>query len=147
MAPEPVVHQLFSDGVESVSLFSLSGSMTDADTAGLEQRGFDRRDLGGHYAWVRGGDTRSSTATVVWDCQGAVLTLVTDDSPSPLGTAAAVLEATSEPARPVYLEIATDLLAAELPDEDVFTGTLEPPALNGELEAAVEANAARLFGW
>src|SRR3954463_13223276 len=32
---------------------------------------------------------------------------------------AAVLEATSEPARPVYLEIATDLLAAELPDEDV----------------------------
>ena len=37
-----------------------------------------------------------------------------------------MLEATSDPARPVYLEIATDLLAAELPDEDVYTGTLEP---------------------
>jgi thiamine pyrophosphate-dependent acetolactate synthase large subunit-like protein len=57
-------------------------------------------------------------------------------------TAAAVLEATSEPARPVYLEIATDLLAAELPDDDVYTGTLQPPALNGGLDAAVARLAA-----
>jgi acetolactate synthase-1/2/3 large subunit len=56
--------------------------------------------------------------------------------------AAAVLEATSEPARPVYLEIATDLLGTELPTGDVFTGALEEPTENGELDAAVERLAA-----
>jgi thiamine pyrophosphate-dependent acetolactate synthase large subunit-like protein len=56
--------------------------------------------------------------------------------------AAAVLEATSEPARPVYLEIATDLLGAELDTGDVYTGALAEPAADGELEAAVERLAA-----
>jgi acetolactate synthase-1/2/3 large subunit len=56
--------------------------------------------------------------------------------------AAAVLEATSEPTRPVYLEIATDLLGAELPTGDVFTGALEQPTANGELDEAVERLAA-----
>jgi thiamine pyrophosphate-dependent acetolactate synthase large subunit-like protein len=56
--------------------------------------------------------------------------------------AAAVLEATSEPSRPVYLEIATDLLGAELPAGDVFTGSLDEPTANGELDEAVERLAA-----
>ncbi len=63
--------------------------------------------------------------------------------------AAAVLEATSEPTRPVYLEIATDLLGAELPAGDVFTGALDEPTANGELDAAVErlAKAERPLLW
>jgi hypothetical protein len=93
VASEPVVHQLFSDGVESVSLFSLQGSLSPDDTAGLAQRGFARTELQGRYAWVRGGDWRSSAATVVWDCGGSVLTLVTADAQKPLETAAAVLAA------------------------------------------------------
>jgi sigma-E factor negative regulatory protein RseB len=93
VAAEAVVHQLFSDGVESVSLFSLQGSLSPDDAAGLQARGFARTELQGRYAWVRGGDWRSSAATVVWDCGGSVLTLVTDDAQKPLDTAAAVLAA------------------------------------------------------
>jgi sigma-E factor negative regulatory protein RseB len=93
VASEPVVHQLFSDGLESVSLFSLQGSLSSADADGLRSRGFTRTELDGRYAWVRGGDWRSSAATVVWDCGDAVLTLVTDDAQQPLATAAAVLAA------------------------------------------------------
>jgi thiamine pyrophosphate-dependent acetolactate synthase large subunit-like protein len=54
--------------------------------------------------------------------------------------AAAVAEATSEPSRPVYLEVATDLLAADLP-----AGTLDvrPPPLPSA-NGAVDEAAARL---
>jgi sigma-E factor negative regulatory protein RseB len=93
VASEPVVHQLFSDGLESVSLFSLAGTISSADADGLRSRGFARTELDGRYAWVRGGDWRSSAATVVWSCSGSVLTLVTDDAQQPLATAAAVLAA------------------------------------------------------
>jgi acetolactate synthase-1/2/3 large subunit len=57
-------------------------------------------------------------------------------------TAAAVAEATAAPFRPVYLEIATDLLGAELPDGEVLTAALDTPAVDGELDAAVERLAA-----
>jgi sigma-E factor negative regulatory protein RseB len=93
VASAPVVHQLFSDGLESVSLFSLQGRLSSEDADGLRARGFTRTELDGRYAWVRGGDWRSSAATVVWDCGEAVLTLVTDDAQQPLVTAAAVLAA------------------------------------------------------
>jgi sigma-E factor negative regulatory protein RseB len=89
----PVVHQLFSDGLVSVSLFSFTGAMSPEDGAGLMARGFSREELAGSYAWVRGGTDTSPTATVVWTCRGSVLTLVTDDAVDPLSTAAAVLAA------------------------------------------------------
>jgi acetolactate synthase-1/2/3 large subunit len=56
--------------------------------------------------------------------------------------AAAVAEATAAPFRPVYLEIATDLLGTALPDGDVLTGALDPPAVNGDVDAAAERLAA-----
>jgi hypothetical protein len=96
----PVVHQLFSDGLVSVSLFSLSGSVSADDGAGLVARGFARDELAGSYAWVRGGTDTSPTATVVWTCRGSVLTLVTDDAVDPLSTAAAVLAAFPSDADP-----------------------------------------------
>jgi len=89
----PVVHQLFSDGLTSVSLFSLAGSISTEDAAALVTRGFTREQLAGSYAWVRGGTASSPTATVVWVCRGSVLTLVTDDAVDPRSTAAAVLAA------------------------------------------------------
>jgi sigma-E factor negative regulatory protein RseB len=98
---EPVVHQLFSDGLESVSLFSLDGSISADDAEGLRARGFTRTELDGRYAWVRGGTAESTTATVVWTCQGTVLTLVTDDAQAPLTTAAAILAALPPEAEPV----------------------------------------------
>lgn len=93
VASEPVVHQLFSDGLQSVSLFSLAGVISPDDADGLRARGFERIELDGRYAWVRGGTADSTTATIVWGCQGSVLTLVTDDAPEPLITASAVLAA------------------------------------------------------
>jgi thiamine pyrophosphate-dependent acetolactate synthase large subunit-like protein len=57
-------------------------------------------------------------------------------------TAAAVTEAAAEPTRPVYLEIATDLLGAELPEGEILTGSLDVPAPHGDLDAAVERLAA-----
>ncbi len=93
VAAEPVVHQLFSDGLVSVSLFSLDGAIAAADADGLRARGFARTELDGSYAWVRGGTPESSTATVVWQCQGEVLTLITDDARTPLATAATILAA------------------------------------------------------
>ena len=89
----PVVHQLFSDGVETVSLFSIEGGLGADDAAGLVARGFTRQELGDHYAWVRGGTDKEPTATVVWACKDYVLTLVTDDAVDPLGTAGAVVAA------------------------------------------------------
>jgi sigma-E factor negative regulatory protein RseB len=93
VAPEPVVHQLFSDGLVSVSLFSLSGALSDADARGLAARGFVRREVGGWYAWVRGGTTRNPAVTVVWECRGEVLTLVSDDAWAPQHLVASVLAA------------------------------------------------------
>jgi sigma-E factor negative regulatory protein RseB len=89
----PVVHQLFSDGLVSVSLFSLAGEISGDDAAGLSARGFARQELAGSYAWVRGGTDAAPTTTVVWTCRGSVLTLVTDDAVDPTSTAAAVLAA------------------------------------------------------
>ena len=89
----PVVHQLFSDGLVSASLFTLQGSLTDADTEGLTARGFALTDLDGLPAWVRGGQSTSMSATVVWECDDDVLTLVTDDAIKPLRLAQSVLSA------------------------------------------------------
>jgi len=89
----PVVHQLFSDGVATVSLFSIAGSISSDDADGLVARGFRRLQLGDHYAWVRGGTSSVPTVTVVWACKDSVLTLVTDDAEDPLGTAGRVLAA------------------------------------------------------
>jgi sigma-E factor negative regulatory protein RseB len=89
----PVVHQLFSDGLTTVSLFSLTGDISADDAAGLTARGFALEQLAGYRAWVRGGSAASPTATVVWACRGSVLTLVTDDSGDPIGTASAVVAA------------------------------------------------------
>lgn len=89
----PVVHQLFSDGLVSASLFTLQGSLTDADTEGLKARGFALTDLDGLPAWVRGGQSTSPSATVVWECDDDVLTLVTDDALKPLRLAESVLSA------------------------------------------------------
>jgi sigma-E factor negative regulatory protein RseB len=89
----PVIHQLFSDGVATVSLFSIASSLSTADTDGLVARGFRRLQLGDHDAWVRGGTSSVPTVTVVWACKDSVLTLVTDDAEDPLGTAGRVLAA------------------------------------------------------
>jgi sigma-E factor negative regulatory protein RseB len=89
----PVVHQLFSDGLVSASLFTLAGSLSDVDGDGLKARGFTFADLGGLGAWVRGGRSPASTATVVWQCDDAVLTLVTDDALAPMDVARSVLSA------------------------------------------------------
>ena len=89
----PVVHQLFSDGGATVSLFSSAGSISSDDADGLVARGFRRLQLGDHYAWVRGGTSSVPTVTVVWACKDSVLTLVTDDAEDPLGTAGRVLAA------------------------------------------------------
>src|SRR4051812_5075490 len=51
--------------------------------------------------------------------------------------AAAIAEAAAEPARPVYLEIATDLLAAELPDVARAAPVAAAPTADGELDDAV----------
>jgi sigma-E factor negative regulatory protein RseB len=89
----PVVHELFSDGVATVSLFSIEGSMSEADADGLIARGFTRQQLGDHFAWVRGGASTSPGVTVVWVAKTNVLTLVSDDAEDPLATAGAVVAA------------------------------------------------------
>jgi len=89
----PVVHQLFSDGVATVSLFSIEGALSEADTDGLIARGFTRQQLGDHFAWVRGGTSSSPGVTVVWVAKTNVLTLVSDDAEDPLATAGAVVAA------------------------------------------------------
>lgn len=88
-----VTHQLFSDGLVSVSLFSLPGDISPDDATGLAGRGFQREELAGSYAWVRGGTKASPSATVVWACRGSVLTLIADDAADPRSLAAAVLAA------------------------------------------------------
>jgi len=90
-ASVPVVHQLFSDGVSAVSLFSLSGSITTEDVQALRSKGFS--SYGDGPAWVRGGTRDAMRTTLVWACRGSVLTLVTDDAADPAATARAVLEA------------------------------------------------------
>lgn len=89
----PVVHQLFSDGLSTVSLFSIEGTLQTGDTDGLIARGFTRQQLGDHFAWVRGGTASSPAVTVVWEFKGDVLTLVNDDAEDPLATAGAVVAA------------------------------------------------------
>jgi thiamine pyrophosphate-dependent acetolactate synthase large subunit-like protein len=56
--------------------------------------------------------------------------------------AAAVAEAAGEPTRPVYLEIATDLLGRELPAGEPRTPPGPPPPAGGDLDAAAERLAA-----
>ena len=89
IAPSAVVHQMFSDGVVTVSLFSMPGALADSDAPGLTTRGFASATVGSTPVWVRGGTRAQSTYTVVWGSSGQVLTLVTDDSadPSAVGTA------------------------------------------------------------
>jgi hypothetical protein len=84
------VHQVFSDGLETVSLFSLSGVLDRADAEDLRTRGFGARTEGAGTAWVR---ASASTWTAVWAAGGQVLTLVVSDSEDPTGTARAVLQA------------------------------------------------------
>jgi sigma-E factor negative regulatory protein RseB len=86
-----VVHQLFSDGVTTVSLFSLPGTIDAENADGLRAKGFRPYEDG--RAWIRGGTADAGSTTVVWSCRGSVLTLVTDDSPDPATTAHTVLEA------------------------------------------------------
>jgi sigma-E factor negative regulatory protein RseB len=93
MAEEPVVHQLFTDGLSAVSLFSFPGSLSDSDAEGLSARGFVPTDLGGQTAWVREGTPDSAAVAVVWAVPGSVLTLVTDDVEDPLRTATDVVAA------------------------------------------------------
>src|SRR4051794_20002981 len=57
--------------------------------------------------------------------------------------AAAVRDAIAAPTRPVYLEVATDLLAADVP---AAPGLDEPPAVAGDLAPALAAAAERLAG-
>lgn len=85
----PVVHQVFSDGLRTVSLFAMPGAVSDADAADLRARGFTARVVGEGTAWVRGG--RAWTA--VWQHDAQVLTLVVTDAEDPTRTATAVLEA------------------------------------------------------
>src|SRR4051794_37659372 len=56
--------------------------------------------------------------------------------------AAAVAEAVAEPTRPVYLEIATDLLGSEVPDVAREAPAAVTPTANGELDDAAARLAA-----
>ena len=87
----PVVHQVFSDGLETVSLFSVAGLLTADDTADLGTRGFVPAQSGTGTAWVRAGD--GSAWTAVWVTGGQVLTLVVSETEDPQRTASAVLQA------------------------------------------------------
>jgi sigma-E factor negative regulatory protein RseB len=93
MAEAPVVHQLFTDGLSAVSLFTFPGSLTGSDAEGLSARGFVLTDLGGQTAWVREGTTDSAAVSVVWAVPGSVLTLVTDDVEDPLAVITDVVAA------------------------------------------------------
>ena len=93
VAAAPVVHQLFSDGLVSASLFAMPGVIGAADAAGLTSRGFRQAPLGGSTAWVRGGTGAQPAYTVVWASRGEVLTLVTDDASDPATIAGGVVEA------------------------------------------------------
>jgi acetolactate synthase-1/2/3 large subunit len=57
-------------------------------------------------------------------------------------SAAAVADAEAEPTRPVYLEIATDLLASEVPDVARAAPVAAAPTADGELDDAVARLAA-----
>ena len=93
VASVPVIHQLFSDGLLSVSLFTLPGTLADSDIEGLQNRGFVATTLDGYSVWIRGGATKTATATVVWQCGGSVLTLVTDGALQPREVAGTVVSA------------------------------------------------------
>ena len=93
VAPTAVTHQLFSDGLVSVSLFSLDAPLSEPDKAGLVARGFTDTDLDGRWAYVRLSKDDAANATVVWQSGDSVLTLVTDGTEDPLTTAAAVVAA------------------------------------------------------
>lgn len=87
----PVVHQVFSDGLMTVSLFSAAGLLTDADTAELRSKGFAPQGEGAGTAWVRSGT--GSAWTAVWVAEGQVLTLAVSDAEDPAATASAVMQA------------------------------------------------------
>jgi sigma-E factor negative regulatory protein RseB len=93
VATSPVVHQLFSDGLVTASLFAMPGSLGSADATGLTARGFQQASLGGQIAWVRGGTGVQQAYTTVWASHGEVLTLVTDDAADPSAAAALVVDA------------------------------------------------------
>lgn len=93
VAESPVVHQLFSDGLVTASLFAMPGALSGADASGLTSRGFHQASLGGQKAWVRGGTGSVPAYTAVWTSRGEVLTLVTDDAADPTATAALVVDA------------------------------------------------------
>jgi sigma-E factor negative regulatory protein RseB len=93
VASQPVIHQLFSDGLVSVSLFSMQVPLSDSDVAGLTDRGFRDTDLDGRWAYVRLSSDDSANATVVWQSGESVLTLVTDGTQDPMPSAAAVVAA------------------------------------------------------
>jgi hypothetical protein len=93
VAASPVVHQLFSDGLVTASLFAMPGALGAADESGLVSRGFRQSSLGGATAWTRGGTGAQPAYTVVWSTHGEVLTLVTDDAADPAATATMVVDA------------------------------------------------------
>ena len=93
VAPSPVVHQLFSDGLVTASLFAMPGALGSGDASGLVSRGFQQVSLGGQSAWTRGGTGAQPAYTVVWSSHGEVLTLVTDDASDPAATATLVVDA------------------------------------------------------
>jgi sigma-E factor negative regulatory protein RseB len=89
----PVIHQLFSDGLVTVSLFSLAGELAEPDREGLAARGYVLTDVGGRSAWVNGGTSAATRTAAVWQCEDEVLTLVTDDAAKPLEVVGSVLSA------------------------------------------------------
>jgi sigma-E factor negative regulatory protein RseB len=89
----PVIHQLFSDGLETVSLFSLSGQLSEQDLDGLRARGYVLTDIDGLNAWVSGGSSAATRTAAVWQCEDEVLTLVTDDAARPIDVVGSVLSA------------------------------------------------------
>ncbi len=93
VASAAVVHQLFSDGLVTVSLFSIAGPLSQSDEDGLVARGFADTDLDGRWAYLRRSADDSANATIVWQSGGSVLTLVTDGTEDPLRTASAVVAA------------------------------------------------------
>jgi sigma-E factor negative regulatory protein RseB len=89
----PVIHQLFSDGLVTVSLFSLAGQLSESDLDGLQARGYTKTRIDGLDAWVSGGTSAATRTAAVWQCEDEVLTLVTDDAAKPIEVVGSVLSA------------------------------------------------------
>jgi sigma-E factor negative regulatory protein RseB len=103
VGPSAVLHQIFSDGLVSLSLFALTGSMTAADVDGLRDKGFTATTLAGGTVWTRSGGVGASELTVVWASHGSVLTLVSTDAVDPAATTDPVVAAL-----PPTSEVASD---------------------------------------